>query len=277
MAPPSTKRSGVGFRNCTLYALDANGYPAAVDTTPYEGIHAVGAKVLTINDPAYRVIDHIGDDSLIQIDQLPATSGATAELHLGRVDDALEAAISGLLPFTVGEMNLMLAGVTDQSGFELTVGLMGYQQALDESGNRRWHAVWFPRCTIAKHESGLSDTPEDRMYNIVPSLATQHLWGAPFALGTEGTLRGQIVRGVSQYQPKLVAWKDVLGGTAGGVTFLFPTNAQAVSVNKIAVYVNGVLKTTNITKATTGITFTASYEPPAGAVIVAVYEVAKAD
>jgi hypothetical protein len=268
---PSRKRSGVGFRNCNIYGVDANGYPAAIGITAYEGIHAVGAKTLTINDPAYTVINHNGDDGLIQIDQLPATTGATSELHLGRVDDDLEAAISGLLPFQVGEMNMMLAGVTDQSGFEPTVGIMGYQQALDEGGNRVWHAVWFPRATVAKHESGLSGTPEDRMYNITPNLATKHLWGAPMTAVVEGGIRGQIVRGVSQYQPKLIAF--LADGAA--LVFTFPVAAPAVATNKIAVFNNGVLVTSGLTKTVTTLTFAVA--PITGHNISVLYEVAKAD
>jgi hypothetical protein len=271
MSVPSKKRMGVGFRNCNVYALDANGYPAATGATAYEGIHAVGAKTLTINDPAYTVINHNGDDSLIQIDQLPATTGATSELHLGRLDDDLEALFSGLKSFTAGEMNLFGAGITDQSGFEPTVGIMGYQQALDEGGNRVWHAVWFPRATVAKHESGLSGTPEDRLYGIVPSLATKHLWGTAMTAAVEGATRMQIVRGVSQYQPKLIAFL----GDGATLIFTLPALAPAVAVNKIAVYNNGVVVSAGLTKTVTTLTFTTA--PVTGNNISVLYEVAKAD
>lgn len=252
MSAPSKTSVGVGFRNATLFALDANGYPAAAPGgLAYEGIRATGAKVLTINDPAYRVISHTGDDRVLQIDQLPATEGASAELHLGRHNDDLEAAISGLKAFVVGEMNMLGAGVTDRSGFEPTVGLMGYSQAQDEGGNRVWSVRIFPKCTIAKHVTGFSDSPEDLTYNVVPALCTRHLWGVAFNLATEGATQLQVVRATSQYQPKLVAFL----GDAAQLIFLFPAAAQAAATGKIAVFKNGVAVTSGITKATTGVTF----------------------
>lgn len=269
MSAPSLKRSSVGFRSATIYALDVNGYPAAAaGGLAYEGLSAAGAKTLEVNDPAYRVISHTGDDRVMQIDQLPATEGASATLHLGRLDDALEAAVSGLKSFVVGEMNMLGAGVTDISGFEPTIGILAYQQSLDEAGNRRWNTVIFPRATVAKHQSGMSDAPVDLTYSVVPALCSKHLWGTAFATATEGATQLQIVRAVSQYKPKLVAFL----GDASQLIFLFPATAQAVATGKIAVWKNGVLITSGITKATTGVTFAVA--PAALDNITILYEVA---
>lgn len=268
MSAPSKKRSGVGFRNCTLFALNASNLPAATTIAAYEGITAVGAKTLTINDPAYRVITHIGDDRALQIDQLPATEGASAELHLGRVDDDFEAAISGLKSFVVGEMNMLGAGVTDRSGFEPTVGLLAYQQALDDSGNRVWNSVMFPRCTMAKHQTGFSDAVEDRMYSVVPALAQSHIWGTAFATATEGATQIQIVRAVSQYKPVIVAYL----GDGATVAFPLPAAKQAAATGKIAVWKNGVLVTAGLTKTTATLTFAVA--PLVTDLLVVLYETA---
>ncbi len=266
MSAPSNKRSGVGFRNCVVFPLNAANLPAATGTTAYEGFQAAGAKTLTINDPAYRVITHIGDDRAMQIDQLPATNGATAQLHLGRLDDDLEAAFSGLKAFVVGEMNMLLAGVTSQSGFEPTVGLLGYQQALDENGNRVWHSVMFPRCTVAKHESGFLDQPEDRLYDVVPALATAHIWGTAFATATEGAIQAQIVRAISQYKPALVAFL----GDGATTDFLFPASRQAAATGKIKVWKNGTVVSAGLTLLTSKVTF--SVAPALNDLVVVLYE-----
>lgn len=270
MSAPSKKRSGVGFRYAALFALNSSGYLNATSTTAYEGVQAEGAKVLTINDPEYRRISHAGDDRLLQFDALPALEGMTAELRLGRVSDDLDALVSGLTAFTVGEMNMLLGGVTDLSGFEPTLALLAFRQALDEAGNRVWESRLMPRITVAKRETGFDDNPEERAYTVTPGLATKHVWGTALATGTEGATQAQVVRAVSQYKPKLVAWRG------DGVTsvFNFPAAYQAQAVGKITVWVNGVLRTTNITKATTGLTFTASYEPASLANITCLYEYA---
>ncbi len=269
MSAPSKKRSGVGFRNAVIFALNADGLPAASSTAAYEGIRAEGAKTLTINDPEYRRISHTGDDRLLQFDVLPALEGMTAELRVGRINDDLDAAVSGLSAFVVGEANLMLGGVTDQSGFEPTVGLLAYRQALDEGGNRVWDARIFPRVTIAKREGGFDDNPEERAYTVTPALVTEHLWGTAFAEGVEGAAQGQVIRGVFQYKPKVVAW---LGDNAED-TFLFPAAAPAAATAKVTVWIDGVLTTANLTVLTTSITFTTTPAiPTTDALIVALYE-----
>lgn len=270
MSAPSKKRSGVGFRHARLFALNAEGYIAGVSDTAYEGIAVEGAKTLTITDPEYRRISHTGDDRLLQFDQLPALEGMTAELRVGRLNDDFDALVSGLTAFTVGEANLLLGGVTSESGNEPSLAMLAYRQAQDESGNRVWDARIFPRVVIAKREQGFDDNPEERAYSLTPQLCTKHVWGTAFSDGIEGATQAQVVRGVFQYKPKLIAFQ----GDGSEDTFPFPADAQAVAVGKIAVWVNGVLRTTNITKATTGLTFTASYEPANLANITVLYETA---
>jgi hypothetical protein len=267
MSAPSVKRSPVGFRSATIFALSAAGLPAATSpSVVYEGIVAEGAKTLTINDPEFRRIFHTGDDRVMQIDQLPPMEAATAELHLGRLNDTLEAALTGLKAFVVGEANMFLSGVTDLDGFEPTVGILAYSQALDESGNRVWHSLVMPKAVTALRESGLGETEVDRVYTVTPQLCSKHLWGPAFTTGTEGGLSAQFVRMVTEKRPKIVAFL----GDGTTTVFLFPAAAQAYSTGKVSVYVNGVLTTSGVTKAVTGITF--SVAPAAAANLTFLYE-----
>ncbi len=268
MAAPSVKRAGVGFRSATLFALNSSFYPAASATSAYEGVQLEAAKVLTLNDPAPRIIHHQGDDRVLQIDVLPPTEALSGQLRIGRTNDAIDAILSDLKSFTVGESKMFLGGVTDQDGFENQVGILAYRQALDEAGGRVWESRILPRAVLFPSEHGFDENPEDRMYTVTPMLVTKHIWGTAFALATEGGLQAQVIRGIHQYKPKLVAW---LGdGTEDG--FTFPTNAQAVSTGKVVVWVNGVIQSSGLTVATTGLTFTAA--PALDAVIVALYETA---
>jgi len=277
MSAPSKAQFPTGFRHCTIFALDANGFPAATSTTPYEGIHAVGAQTLTYNPVAPRRISHTGDDTVLQVVQLPPLEAPTAELHLSQVNDDLEALLTGKKSFDVAEANGLIVGQTDLDGFEPNVAVHAYQDSRGDDGKPKWYNLIFPQAVLYTQESGFSPVPSDRTYPITPQIVTSHLWGTAFDLATEGVSRGQMVRLTSRYITKIVAWKSAGAPSAGADTFLFPANAQAIDVNKAAVWVNGVKKTTNITIATSGITFTASYEPAANAIIVAKYEIAKED
>jgi hypothetical protein len=266
-------RSGVGFRNCVIFGLDANGLPLATSTTPYEGLRLSGAKVLTITDPEPRRIPYPGDDGIISIDVLPPNEAITGELHTGKMNDTVDAVLSGQKAFQVGSMTLFGEG-TDQRGFEPQVGLLAYRQAQDTDpdsltfGKRGWEIRFMPRAILVSRDVGFSDQPDDHIYTVIPAKVSSHLWGGAFTLATEGMLQAQIVRAASNNKPKLVAWK------ADGVllNFLFPTAAQAVNTSTITVTKNGVPVVAGITKATTGITF--SVLPLANDVIVALYEVA---
>ena len=273
MSAPTGIRSGVGFRNCVVFPLTAAGLPepGAAAAAAYEGIHVSGAKVLTINEPEPRRISHIGDDTVLTLDFLPPTEAASAELHSGKVNDILDAAIGGMKAFTVGEF-AMLGVATDQRGYEPQVGLLAYRQAQDTDpasatfGLRTWDFRLMPKAWLYARDAGYNDQPEDRVYTVTPAYCTAHLWGTAFSTSTEGMLRSQMLRGVSFGKPKLVAWK----GDNSRVAFNLPTTAPAVSTDKMTVWVNGTLQTSGLTKTTTSLTFTAA--PATNAIVVCFYE-----
>jgi len=273
MSTPSTIRSGVGFRHCQVFGLDSNGYPAATSTTAYEGLHVSGVKALTINDPEPRQITHAGDDRVIALDVLPPQEAVTGELKVAKVNDAVDALLTGQLSFTVGEAKLFGIG-TNERGNEVQVGLLAYRQTLDTDpdsanfGARRWEFRLMPKVILVPREGSLDENPEERVYGVYPQFVTKHLWGESFADGTEGFVQAQMLRGISEYKPNLVAFQ----GDGTTVEFPFPTDDQAASTDKITVWVDGVEQTSGITKATDKITFTAA--PSSGAMIVVFYEVA---
>lgn len=275
MTAPSTTRSGVGFRYCNIFGLDANGYPAAgaVPATAYEGLLLSGAKTLTITDPEPRRIVHVGDDAPFALDVLPPNEAMSGELTISKRNDAVEAAITGKLSFAVGEYKFMAFG-DDKRGFEAQVGLMAYRQSLDTDpvssnfGKRIWELKIFPKVILVPRESGFDENPEARLYTVVPQFVTKHLWGTAVAAGTEGVTRAQGFGGVSEYHPKLVAW--LADGTED--EFLFPTTAPAQATGKIVAWNNGVIVSTGMTPSVTKLTFTVA--PIVAHVIVALYEVA---
>ncbi len=275
MTAPTGVRSGVGFRHAVLFALNSAGTPAATApaTTAYAGVHLSGAKVLTINDPEPRRISHVGDDSLITIDMLPPVEGISGELRTGKLDDAVDALLTGQIAFTVGEAKLFGVG-TDKRGYEAQVGMLAYRQAQDTSptsatfGQRVWDFRIMPKVVLFTRESGYADTPEEHVYTVVPMKCGAHLWGTAFAVGTEGFTQGQILRGVTNGKPKIVSW--LADGTED--EFLFPVTEPATGTGTIVVWKNGTIVSTGMTPTTTKLTFTAP--PTAADRIVAFYEVA---
>jgi len=271
MTAPTGVSSGVGFRNAVLFELDSSGYPKATSTTAYEGKRISGEKTCTINDPDPRRISHIGDDSLVSIDMLPPTEAISGEMHTSKANGIIDAVISGQKLFTVGEASLFGVG-TDKRGFEPQVAVLAYRQAQDTDpdsptfGLRAWDFRIMPKVVLYARENGFADSPEDRIYSLVPMFCTAHLWGTVFSEATEGFARCQMLRGLSWYKPKIVAWK----GDNATVEFLFPTAAPAVSVSKVAVWKNGVAVTPTV--AVNKLTF--STAPATGDMIVAYYEVA---
>jgi len=268
MTAPSVKTSGSGFRYATIYALDANGYPAATSTTVYEGIQAEGAKTLELNEPEPRIINITGDDRLYAMDALPALEGINGTLTIARGNMALEALTRAVINFTVGEAKGLVGGITDKSGFEPQCAIMAYRQALTETGARVYESVVIPRALLFARHSGYNENAAEYSFSIVPQLVTKHLWGTALSLNTEGVTQAQVIRFITQYKPYIVAWK----GDNVVTKFLFAAGRQAVSTDKIhGVWVNGTLDAT-ATKATDGVTPTT--KPGVGDIVVCFYEVA---
>jgi hypothetical protein len=272
MSAPTGIRSGVGFRNCVIFALDANGYPAATDETPYEGTLISGVRTMSLNDPELRRIPNPGDDGIVGIDTLPPSEAITGELRTGKINDVVDALITGQKAFTVGEATLFGIG-TEKRGFENQVAMIAYRQAQDTDpdsptfGIRFWDFRILPKTILYTRETGYAETMEEHIYNVIPAKVTSHIWGTVFTEEVEGFVQSQLVRGVSSKKPKIVAWK----GDGIVKEFLFPAKAQAVSTSKIVAWNNGTAVTVDLTKAVTGLTFTTA--PLAGDIIVAFYEV----
>lgn len=270
MTAPSVIRSGVGLRDVQIFALDANGYPAATSTTAYAGIDVSGVRNVTINDPEPRQISHFGDDRIFALDVLPPTEPLTGEMVVSKTNDTVDAALTGNKSITVGEAKLF--GVnTDLKGSENQVAIIAYQQSLDTDpaaatfGKRVWEFKVMPRAWIIPRENSLDENPTARTYTLRPNFVTQHVWGTAFAVATEGFTQAQLLRGVSEYKPRIVSFKG------DGSTTTFAVGETVVSTAKYVVWDNGVTSTT-FTGGTTSIVF--SPAPTSGHMIVAYYEVA---
>lgn len=265
MAATSGKQYGVGMRYATLFVLNSNGSPAATGTTPYSGVQIVGAKVFDLTIPDPRKISHTGDDRVLQVDYLPPTDAISGELTAAQDDAAVYAALSGTAVATVGESTVVGLG-TSQQGSEPQVGLLMYQQSLDETGTRNYRWYLLPKATLYSHPQGMNENPSEQKFTISPAVVTKHLWETAFSVATDGFTESQALKGQSRYKPSIISW---LASTAT-TSFSLPTAVPAADTAKMTVWVNGVAQTSGVTKATDSVQF--STAPGNAARVVCFYE-----
>ncbi len=242
MAAVTGKLLPVGTRFANVWELNTDGRPKGNSpTVSYLGLQAGGGKQMNLTVPEPRKITHAGDDRPLAIDFLPPLEASSAELHVAKTDYALQAFLSGVKASAIGESSGMLYA-TDKQGYEPTVGVQIYQQALDASGTagvsgaRRWRSIWIPksRCILMPH--GTDDNAADLTYRIAPMIVKAHLWGTAFTEALDGATEAQFSERMTEGIPFLDSW---LGN---GVATAFTLTYAALSAAKIAVFVNGVLK-----------------------------------
>jgi hypothetical protein len=306
MSAPKSTRSTAGFRSLQLFEKDTNGYPVGAKTleacnpfqvtsdaftatltpvaaqttvagtVPYYGIEFAGTKVLTINDPAPRVIPHVGNDRVLAKQVLPPTEALNGELHIDKKYDILDALVSGTLLQTIGEA-LVTGIATSKRGFEPSLAALAYSYAVDDDlaspnyGADEWDGRIFPRVNIFLRETGYGAEANERLYSLTPMICTTHIWGIQFSLANEGFVTAEMIPILTQGKPTIVSW--IGNGTVKA--FPFDGNKPAKATTKVDIVTkNGVLAapTTDYVAYTSGVIFTTP--PAANAVVTCFYEAA---
>ena len=272
--------TGAGFRHVQVLPLDANSLPlvGAAGSTGDIGKTASGAKTLTLNVPDAQTITHTGDDRVINIDMLPATEGVTAELTTGKTNLELDALLTNVEVFTLGEMQAMLHQ-TDQQGCEIQVCLLAYRAAQDADpssatkGARRWVWVMMPSAIVFPKPASMEEgNPDENSYMVVPQTVTAWPWAIAFSDTTEGATEAQLARGISEGPPLLEAWEG------DGTETEFDLSETARSTDAVKVY-HWVAATKTASDVTSSVTITTSSitfstAPASGDKIIAFYETA---
>jgi len=267
MGVTSGKQFGVGLRHAQVFELDASGYPAATNATAYEGYEIVGPKAFDLTTPDPRKIFHTGNDRLLAQDFLPTLEGASGALRVSRNDYDVFATMTGTKKATIGAATV-IGYATDKQGSEPDLGMLLFQQSKDGVTKlRRWRAYILPVANANIKPSSMNDNGAEYEYNILPLVATQHLWGVDFDDDVEGFTEAQLIETMTENQPWIAAFK------ATGAEKAYSLTHKAVSTAKIHVVTKaGVAQTTGYTMTTSAITFTDT--PAANSMIVAFYEIA---
>ncbi len=277
MTAPTTKYVGAGYRHGQIMVLGSDGYPIAAGTKTdvYEGLAIERGRELTINFPEPRIIAHRGDDVVFALQMLPPDTAVTGALRTGIEDLALEQALTGNKVVTVGEINLINVA-TNLAGFENQVAVIAQQpgqpggKGAADAGVAGWNQIIFPKAWLIPRTGGMSEAnnPYEKNYTLSPTMSSKYPWGLAMTANADGCLSSFFQKGNSQYP----MWWANFKGDNSTLVFSFSASYQAVSTSKMAVYVNGVLQTSGITKATDKITF--SVAPADNANIAVIYEVA---
>ena len=267
MVATSGKQRSVGLRYVSAFVLDSGGFPAgASGTSLFTGLNFDGGRAFVINTPDPRAISHDDNDIVQQIDYLPALEGATGELRVGIDNQVINAALMGVTEYEVAEA-MLVDWMTTEQGDEPDIGLLMYQQSLDTlTSLRRWRFFIADRARAIPKASNFDENKSEVAYNIALSPSSTHLWGTARLDGTEGNTKAAFATGMSE-------GKIQLGFATGDnveTDFLFAADEQAISVDKIEVWEDGVVTSAGITPSVTGVVWAAA--PAAGVEIVIKWE-----
>lgn len=258
-----------GHRYAAAYALDPSTgliAPPAVDT-PYYGASIKGSQAFQANFPPPRKITHTGNDRVLAIDWLPPLEAMDATIQAGATDYDLIATLSGVLVETVGTARLIPI-LTDKQGYEPSVGLHLFQQALDfDLGIRRWQSYLFSSAKAIFMPSSQTEAANVVQYAIAPTVSKKTLWGVTLTELANGAKSAQMGKMMTIGKMLIVAWEA--GGVA--VDFLLDVAKPAVNATDawLAVSKNGTV-VTPASKTAAKITFAVA--PTAGDIIIALYE-----
>jgi hypothetical protein len=254
MATASGKQYGSGFRCGVAYEIDqtTGRLKGTSPSVPYMGVRFVGAKSWNLNIPKQRKIFHIDADRVGAADFLPPTETASASIAVSADNMALDEILTGNKQVVVGEAET-LAVLTSNQGYEPLIALHLWQQSLDTASRlRAWRSWLIPRAKAIPMDSGFADKEVDGQYDVMMTPSNTTIFGVNLSTAIDGATDSQLFKAMTAGRPAIGAW------LADGYTldFTFPAGyTPAISTAKVAVYVNGVLKSSGITVVTTKVTF----------------------
>lgn len=268
MATRSGKFLPVGMRRATVYELSDSGRPKATDTSAYAGIDWAGETAFELSIPTPRVLPHPGRDSVVAYATLPSQDAASGTLRTSDYRYDILAVLKGIPVGSVGEAK-EFPHMSDRDGYEPTVGLLLTQQSQDlDTGLLTWHSYVIPKAKITPAPSGMSAAVGEQVFTITPSKTKERLWGDAFTMATDGYTRAGILEYDTEGFPMVIGFL----GSGAATVFTFPAGYDALSTDKIAVFVDGVAVSAGVTKAVDKITF--GVAPASNAEITVWYELA---
>jgi hypothetical protein len=251
-----------------ILALDSDGYPVVDAVTEYAGLRIMGAKALTLNRPEWETLHATGDDVILATFRLPPTEAETGELRVGALDMTAEALLTGIPVASQGEGKWLPSGMNIAS--LPRVCLLAWREAKSvaagDADRPHYEAVLIPSATLSPMGGSFEErTVGERSMRVAVNIVSAWPWGTVLVEATDGGTTVQSADGSFEYVPRICSF------VGDGTEDEFAFTRDAVSTDKVTVYVDGVETSAGITVAVDGLTFAA---PPAdGAKIVVIMEV----
>jgi hypothetical protein len=188
-------------------------YASVAGATAYAWTQIDVAKTFTPTVPDAQNIVITGDDHVRGQMVLGPNEAVSAELAVGKANFTVDEIIGGgPLAVTLGDQKFMLRE-TEKRGCEAQVGLLAYQQAIDNvvgsatRGKTLWRAIWMPKTRIVAKPGAMEEgNALQTSYMVYPSVVSAHLWGMIFTVGVEGATEAQFVEHFFNGPPMLNAW-----------------------------------------------------------------------
>lgn len=258
---------GVDLYRAVIFPLTGTGLFQPVDENVYEGLQFEGSRVFEITPAESREVVNYGDGRVRDTIYLPPNTATKGELRVGYEHQDLNAALTSVKTFTIGE-GTFIPMSTDQQGTEPVVSMLLMQQAKDVNKNKFWRSYLIPRAQCIPMPPSFNENATEIRYQITMNPSTVLPWNTALTEADHGCLEMAYASANTEGRPNIVSF--LADGIA--VAFLFPASKQALAAGKIAVYngTTGVEITAGITKATTGVTF--GVAPVIGTILVFKYE-----
>jgi hypothetical protein len=219
MTAPTGKSFPVGMKQARVYALTADGVPAATSTTVYEGIQLVGVQSYENTVPDARRIAHTGDDQVLAQDMLPRQEVSTAKITTAINPMDAYAAMSSTKQATIGSATT-IGYATNKQGSEPTVAILMYQQAKEYlSGLRCYRSYEIPATQVIINANGMSADKSAFSFSMLPTAVNHHIWGIQFTANTEGYTTSETEEIQTYGLPHICSWR------ADGTVTTFPFNS----------------------------------------------------
>ena len=263
---------GFGAREGIMYELDAYGIPMPTSTSPYTGTRVKGLNGFNLTQTQVRRIQHFDGDRVSITQIFPSTDVPGGTVTVDGADLALLATLSNVIKTSVSGIN-MIPILSDQQGEEPSVGMIIMQAAKTDEGADGYHILFINSSQAVPQPGSFGANNYETSLQLSPSSVTHHLWGAAYVAGTDGVESAAADQAFSSKKVRITAWL----GDGIEDQFLFDVSLQPPD-NTFKLYksVAGVVTevTANVTKATTGVTFDAGFEPDEGDIILAIHQVA---
>lgn len=260
MANTSGISWGVDLYRAVVFPLASDGtFLTTPDAVVYEGLQFEGARVFEITPAESREINNYGDGRVRDTIYLPPNTPVKGELRVGYEHQAINAALTGVSVIATGEKTSIPMS-TDQQGTEPIVALLLMQQAKDEAKLKRWRYYMVPRAQAIPMPSSFSEAATEQRYAITFNPSAVRLWNDPYTVVAHGCTEAAFESGMSEGRPNVVMFE---GDGVYDLVFNLPADRPATSTSKMTIHnlTSGAAVTSNITKATTRVTFTST--PPA--------------